>query len=578
MASFIAEQDGDWTTPATWGEATEYPGKSQDDDTSDIRGFDVTYNLGSSGRTTYRLGKITASASNTKLIFSSTQYTYLWIRGDTTCAVDIYNGGIVELASESSPLSSDYTCTIEIDQATDSSGSIFYCGNSGVPSIFGMVKTLSGFSSNAITADTSSSFTMSSVPSDWAVDDELVIQDTADSYSVNENEEVLITSISGTTVNFSGNGAGDNAEFSHLSGAIILNLTRNVKIIATSTSTRADRGFYAENSSADLRYIDFNGCTYQDHGGAWAFSTQDGTGRSVYIEGCVTRNQSDGCYMQGSGHKKYHKIIVYNNADKGIDGANDWGVVELTDSFIVGNNSYGFSGDNRGTLYENNNYYWNNQYAINISGNLLSVGSCFFGHSQAAIRTGSSRAVIEGGVFGESPAGTQKNLSSIKCRYAASICNDCKFSDTTPFQEENIDGEIIYSSNHNQVAGALLIQYSISDETVETDTTLYRTTSPSIKLVPARYGNFVVYKIPVKCVASTALSIAIQGKKSSTTIWKEPKAVLSGCGLSDSGEWDTNDTNWNSLTLSGTPTRSGMAMIIVTAYSEQFNIDDIVIS
>jgi len=574
MASFAAEQNGDWSNPATWGETVEYPMKSQDGDTVVIgSSYTVTYDLGSSGKTTYRCGKVNLDG---ELTFATDQNTYLWIRGDTSNAIDS-TGGDFTIGSEGSPLSSSYTCTIEIDQATDGTGRCIDFTNDGNAQIFGMVKTISGITTSALTADSSNTFTMSSVPSDWAIGDELVIQDTTNDRLLDEDDEVTITNISGTTITFTGNGSGSTAEFSHLTSAIILNLTRNIKFIATSTSNRSDYGLYAANCTANVQYVDFNGNTYCGHGGAFKVGTQGSGARTINIEGCTVRNQgSDGCSVS-AGQSKFNKLILYNNIYKGMDGSNEYGSAEIKNSYFVGNQA-GFIFSGRGTTFVSDCIFWSNTNGAIPSGTTYFTNCRFFDNSGAHVVLNGDNSNFNNCIFGESYAGTQVGFSAIKCQYSPPKCNDCKFSDGIIFQTQNADGEMAYSSNHNQVGGAFFVDYAQSGQSVETDLVTYRTSSPSIKMIPVVYGNFVQYKIPVKCESGTALSVTIYGKKSTTSLWENPKARLIGCGLDDSDEWGVSDTNWNSITLTGTPSRDGMATIFIMAYSAQFNVDDITLS
>jgi len=293
MTAFTSVKSGDWSDPTVWGNGLggDYPCKTTSDDTVLIgSGHTVTYDIDNSvSGLNHRMGKITCGSGET-LAFATTKSTYLHIRGDSTSAINCSSSGTIKIGTDANnPLSSSYTCTIEIDQATDSTGRIIDLTNDGEALIFGMVKTVQGNTTSAITADSSNTFTMSTVPSDWAIGDELLIQGT-NATSLNENDEITITNISGTTVTFTGNGVGSKAEFSHVSGTMVLNFTRNIKFISTSTLSRGIYGVYASNGKADMRYVDFNGCTNKDHGGAWALSTQDGANRYIYIEGCVTRN------------------------------------------------------------------------------------------------------------------------------------------------------------------------------------------------------------------------------------------------------------------------------------------------
>jgi len=283
--------------------------------------------------------------------------------------------------------------------------------------------------------------------------------------------------------------------------------------------------------------------------------------------------------MNGSGHKKYHKCIIYNNGQQGLDGTNDSGVVEITESYFVANSSYGLLEGNRGDCFISDSFFWTNINGVRTSNKPHYYNCYFFNNSDAEVYIGSGQGFFSHCFFGESPVATQNSgYASIKCGYGGARCNDCTFNNGTEIAKQNASGEVSWSSNHNQVSGALLMEYSKTGEEISTDLSTYRTTSPSIKMLPAVWGNFVVYRIPVKVTSGSAITISIYGKKSNTTLWFNPKARLIGCGLDDNAEWTVSDLLWNEITLTGTPTRDGIAEVIVTAYSEQFNIDDIMVS
>lgn len=575
MASFTSVQSGDWNDPATWGGAT-YPGGTTDDDVVTIgSGHTVVYNIDNSpSGTNHRIRSITLN-SGEELQFSTSMSTYLWIGGSTLTCIDAGDNGQVTLGSEGSPLSSAYTCTIEVDQSTDSNGRIIDIGNGGNCSMWGMTKTIKGYTTSAITAASSTSFTMSAVPSDWAVGDEILIQGTNSTYNVHEEEIITITSISGgDTVNWSG-----AATYSHLSGCMVFNLTRNIKFIATDTSSRADAGVYGSNAGVvELSYIDFNGCTNQDHGGAWSVNTQNGSGRRNLIQGCVARNQgNDGCGSPGSGTINMKDCIVLDNGGQGFDSENDAGFIMVENCYFIGNSSYGFSMARGHLQIIDSQIFGQSSIGLYVSvGSLKAINCRFFNNGDTGIEVQSGGELIHC-FFGESEVGTQSNFNASKTEYRYSSFHDCYFAAGEDFQIQNNPSVLAKSSQHNQTANNYVEDYATSTQSITNDAVTYRTSSPSMLLEPGVTGNMCVFEIPLIVENGTSYTVTLYGKKDATGAWRNPEARMIGCGMDDSSIWSTEDTNWNSITLSGTASRDGVAVIYVYAW-QTFNIDDVSVS
>lgn len=586
MATFTVTQSGNWSDPTTWGNTPvtgEYPGKTTDDDVVNINtgNYTVTYDIdNSSSGTNHRIASITVGGGET-LEFDTTQSTHLWIGNGTSDCINLDNDGTLTIGSSASPLASSLTCTIEFDQSSDGSGRGIDGTNGAQIQMYGATKTIKAYTTAALTANTDTTITFSSVPSDWAVGDQLLIQNTTNDRNAEDDEVVTVDSLTTSTVTFSdGAGTGGAVANSHASGAMVLNLTRNIRVIATDTSSRVKDGIYASNiDQGYLSYVEFNGCSNGDRGGAWNISTQAGTGRAVRIEGCVSYNMgNDGAAAPGSGTMVHKDCIIADATGQGFDTQNDNGMIYFENCYFVRCGSYGAK-NSRGQMIIVNCQGWSNSRAFFNEGEMRIYGGYLFGNNDVAIESPGQLWCV-GVTFGESEAATQANFNATKTKDGQpGYFHDCVFASGEDFQTEQNTAVTAYSSNHNQTASNLEVDYgSSSSQSIVDDTTTFRTSSPSIQMNPGVVGNHCLYEIPLQVESGSSYTISMYGKKTTASPWRDPYATVLGCGLNDTDTWSTADTNWNQLTLTGTATRDGIAIIYVVAFEDTFNLDDITVS
>jgi len=175
------------------------------------------------------------------LNWSNSANTELRVNGDLTVTgaggTIIVAGGIYRQGTQASRIPSSFTSTLYFSSAAAAGGGLYYYNNSEV-TIAGAVRTSDRTFLTANAAAAATSVTIDNVgynTSDWAVGDEIVIAGTE--RVVSQNEKRTITSItgSGTILNFTG-----GLSFLHTGTgsfpACVINLTRNVKITAPSTT------------------------------------------------------------------------------------------------------------------------------------------------------------------------------------------------------------------------------------------------------------------------------------------------------------------------------------------------------
>lgn len=208
---------------------------------------------------------------NSELVFSIGQNTKL-----VATTIQVANEGVLQIGSSGTPLPSQYTAEIVIDDvALDTTNDPSMYGNGivvidGHLILYGTVKTPYE-RINAEVAASATSVTLNSSPSGWVSGDQLLIPDSrqltnsqASSY-VNQNETPILSSVSGAVVNFSSGlayahpGAKDNLDNSLDFTPHLANLTRN--IIVRSENPNGTRGhvYVTRASRMNVQNVRFEG-------------------------------------------------------------------------------------------------------------------------------------------------------------------------------------------------------------------------------------------------------------------------------------------------------------------------------
>lgn len=171
-----------------------------------------------------------------KLSASRTATTSITVNG---CIYRGSSNAVVDFGTEASPIPSSYTCTITFTSSTADNngfgeavtipadnGSFTFRGASLTYPKSAYVSGAGTTASNLVTADTTG----------WAVNDFLCITTTDGTY--NHNEYRYIKTISGANITTSTTAGGAEAglTYTHNTNAVILNLTRNVKVNCDSTT------------------------------------------------------------------------------------------------------------------------------------------------------------------------------------------------------------------------------------------------------------------------------------------------------------------------------------------------------
>lgn len=574
MTSFTSVQSGDWNDPATWGTSTTYPGSDTDNDTAIIsNSHTVLYNIdNSSSGTNHKMGKITVNSSAT-LDIDTSQSTYLWT-GDTIL-FNGYQAGI-RCGSYSSKLSSSYTFTIEYDYASDGYLEFFdYNENSCRVDLHGADKTQSDFLS-ATASSAQADITFSSIPSDWAVGDRLVILSSSETGTARytETEEVTISSISGNTATLTG-----NLSYSHSAGTLVMNMTRNIRLFATNSSYRP--GPLYRNIQMTSENVEFKDIGY------YAVFRSGSSNQGPWLVDNCTFSGGDRISQYDSNDGMNFKNCNFYDFTSGFNGVNRTGSLWVKDChFVSVAQGIVYSGNRAPKwVFEGCTIACSSGYGIYGVYASIDIRGCYFYglYSYALYPRQNTTQVVES-YFGQRQDGSSQknNAASLRSYDSMIYLTDCVFNDTTMIQTHEADNyaPMYWSTNHNQTFGDNRIYSGNGTLLLSLDTSVYRTSSPSVKMNVARRTTNTPQKYLFKVESGKSYEITLYGKRASTGWTYNPVVNSYGCGMNDSGEWTTDDTNWNSVVLSGTASRSGVIEVVVlhSDVNDYFYVDDVSIA
>lgn len=569
--AYTAVKDGDWSDPTVWGNSPggDYPGKlgTTADQTVNFSGYTITYDIDNSSGNGVRHGSITGGNLNV----ATDQDTYIWIRG--TFAFQY--GDEFNIGSSSSPLSSSYTCTIEYDMASDTQYRKFEWFQ-GHFSWYGANKT-SAVELGAALSASGTAVTLASTPTGWAVGDQLYILSSSETGTARyiESEYATISAITGTSVTLS-----TGVTYAHSQGTLVLNLTRNIRLISTNNSYQPNSNT-GQCAKCVMHSVEFNNVRQW----GWELNQNE----PAHHKNCTFFGSlDDGINIRYTGGGHFEDCIVADNNGNGVDANENYRSIVWESSYFVNNDA---------GIYSNNTKY-SAQHAINCvfacnSGDGVNNGrtpggfytNCYFyGNFDYGYEGGyNNNAEFNYCFFGIRADGTSHTNfdADFKSSNGFHRFNDCKFNSSDIFDIDDTDDIKLWSSNHNQIANTHRAYSDDGDIRVQTDTSVYRTSSPSLKFSGLGRNQHAIYKIPIKVSSGDSLTVTIYGKRASTSFHIDPYAVLHGCGIADREDWTTNDTNWNSISLTGTAARDGVVICTVVMpqnYNEQFNIDDVDIS
>ena len=426
----------------------------------------------------------------------------------------------------------------------------------------------------------------------WVIGDVITIASSTS--TAGETEERTISNIVGTTITVAA------LTYAHSADAEVLNITRNLNI--TSYNASYNGYIYLQNigtiAECDFDWVEFSELgisTAEKYG----ISCTSGLAVLVSYNGCTMHDF--GPYTCICGTSTYTNTIIYKNV-RGFGGTTNTAGI-FTDCRIVSNTTYGmYSGTAtlvNTDLYSNVDNTKNTKatftgckcYAtrFNIQSILgLVMDNCdiydseygFVGGFAAKITNTKVHSnthglyepidyILEDCEIGTAGINTSDDFYVSADKYMSIIARNTKFDSPTLINALNAaaSGSRLESEDHGQVQYYDRGFYKYGN--VVRDSTTKKTSSYSMRF--DRYwaaDAWLEYELtlPVKDGESVVASAWLR-KNASYTSANRPKIKLSGMGITEVEDQmsDVTDT-WEKVTVSGTPTRTGMAKLTIMTY------------
>ena len=209
---------------------------------------------------------------------------------------------------------------------------------------------------------------------------------------------------------------------------------------------------------------------------------------------------------------------------------------------------------------------------INMAGAEIYLNNCYLSNNTTSPINGNSGNYFNSCIFQNNGAATISMTSTGNFGSNALLMRNCTMSDTTEFLFSNYS--VVYSFDHDNTQGNNWAFHN--GATVNWQTTVLQGTDPGswrtvISSVNRNSLNPVLVKIAeVACAASALVTVKVWVKKDHATnigaaIYVED-ALYNIAGVVASEVTKANDTSWEELTLTFTPTEAGVVPIFAKTY------------
>jgi len=399
---------------------------------------------------------------------------------------------------------------------------------------------------------------------DWKVGDEIVVEGDV----AGETEKLTIQSIASQTVTCTGNFTAQ-----HDSARNVVNLTRNVKF----TSSNINYKTYIFNATViqanfDIQYCSFSRMhnTYLKNG---IFMSVGGSG-TVEYSAWDFEGQTDtyGLRCDGAGNRNISYNIFYNGG---------YGIYSKVIGGTISNNyvikcTYGIGFNDTYGSRVLNNYIFDCTYSF-----------LFFNTTFLSFQDNTTRIAISGDFY-ISQAGKYVGFTSEDGNHSSStlLVNQSYIAPSgylrfSRLNSNNDDYRSYESCGTIRSTGA-----GLADTEVRTSGSL------ALKMTPNDTDNALGWEFTVPCVSGEPMALTgylyCTDRPANASSDIEPSVSISGCGMTEDTytftiETDQSEDTWIQWTVSGTPTRNGLATVTVSCYDfsatdPDYYIDDIVVA
>jgi len=398
----------------------------------------------------------------------------------------------------------------------------------------------------------------------WQVDDELVIEGDV----AGETEKVVIASIAGQVVTIDAPGLVNQ----HDDDRKVINITRNVKLQSSNPSFDT----YVRNETTTKANFDVQYCEFRD------MNSASGK-RGLYFNG-------------GYGLVSY---CSFYNGDRGIQIATSAiNAIDLTYNVFYNMSSAGCYFGNAAKTILSNCYFMDCLYSIYsyvaLEIEINNIYSC--DANNAAMRFGSNNTAK--GSNNISRTSSKDIMFATDVDYVAMYFDGSNFSSATIVsgQAYTIGGSYVRLNNFNSNADDNRSYESFgtirSTGAGLADTEVRTAGSLALKMTPNNASNALEWEFTVACVSGEPMALTgylyCTDRPANASSDIESSVSISGCGMTEDThnftiETDQSEDTWIQWTVSGTPTRNGLATVKVSCYdfsatNPDYYIDDIVVA
>jgi len=474
--------------------------------------------------------------------------------------ISVNNGG--SLIIDKSSDGTDHFIII-IDCSSDGEHGIIV-DNGGIINWDGASKLYATYSTSS-TAASQADIVVNGDITDWNANDEIVVEGDV----AGETEKLTIQSIASQTVTCTGNFTAQ-----HDSARKVVNLTRNVKFTSANASYKTFIYNYTSiKTNFSLNYVEVSNL-YASSGQGGVYFQTGGAGKLDYcsLHGGTTAHTIK---LSKANSTEFSHNIVYNISN-GIEFSDATNSVIENNYFIKLNRGfYTFLGGAYAVVFNNN-------YIIECTGGGITSRFTYL-FKQA-----------NNNIFRINSGGDIDLTTSV---FIANF-EDCEFYSAVFLtgQSDIVEGSYINFSrfnNNNDDYRSYKKYGTIRSTGAGLDDIFVRTPgSLALKMTPNDASNALEWEFTVPCVVGEPMALTgylyCTDRPANASSDIEPSVSFSGCGMTEDThsftiETDQLEDTWVQWTVSGTPTRNGLATVTVSCYdfsatNPDYYIDDIVVA
>ena len=398
----------------------------------------------------------------------------------------------------------------------------------------------------------------------WLAGDEIVVEGDL----AGETEKLTIQSIASQTVTCTGNFTAQ-----HDSARKVVNLTRNVKFTSSNASYRT---YIANNSQTkanfNIQYTEFDRLCYDSAPKRGVYFPQYAEGTVYY---CSLHDCVRGIDSRNEGEREFcYNVFYLNTVNIFIQG----GLANIL------NGNYFMYSTAEG-IYLNVHIYtiFNDNYICDHTYGIFTYNTPFI-FKEAKRNTIRLSSIAD--IYCKSLAFEQVSFDDVYLLSGTPITNSANMAPGSYIRLSGLNGNNDDNRSYQTYGTIRSTGAGLADTEVRTVGSL------ALKMTPNDTDNALGWEFTVPCVSGEPMALTgylyCTDRPANASSDIESSVSISGCGMTEDThnftiETDQSEDTWIQWTVSGTPTRNGLATVIVSCYdfsatNPDYYIDDIVVA